>query len=384
MDTPSGTDDESRDERPPVWRTGSPSDRLDAAPEPPRETTVAAAQSAVNFVAFELAWLPDDCRVDRVTLRPERPPGRPDGVTADEIDQTPHSDGNPCSLRVVVDGDDRRLRVKQFAYDWAPPAAGVAPLWRTDTPEPFHCGDAVGFLGTDYKGNRGAVTNRVRTQLEISVVDGSFADAELERLLSAATPVAHPVADRVRRVPFHRLSYWHRYGCRPPAVPHGLWDHAPSRPYDASQRVSRVGLGTLGDGSGWTDAAATESIPRPLVPTTELYRFDSAVAFPAHDAVECVYRHRANGSDPLWLITAAPSSPLAPPTDPVPADQAAETRETLALDGRTVHYAALSEQFGGWEAVWREAGTHYAVYAGPSRELTGTSFCEVVASLTRA
>ena len=370
-----------------VWRTADPEARLTDAEEavPPCETTPADAQSAVNFVAFETDWLPEDCRVETVTRRPERPPGRPGDVSAADIDQTPHSEGNPCSLRTVVAGRNRRLRLKQFCYDWAPPSASVAPLWRTPEPTPFDCGDAVGWLGTDYEDRRGACVQRDRTQVELSVLEGEFADEELTRLLDSLTPAAPVGARRVRRVPFHRLNYWARYGCQPPVVPHGLWDYAPEHPYEESDPVSPIGLSRdppvpalapSGAFGGTGDSANTGS-------SGDQFVLDSALAFPEDDALEAVFRNRENGSDHLWLWATAEGSPLAPSLPPAPSDQSAETRETIDMRGTTVHYAALTEEHGAWEALWAEDGVRYAVWAGASQHLDGEGFRAVVNSLER-
>lgn len=353
-----------------VWRTADPSARLadpdDAAP--PRETTLADAQKEVNFVVFEPGRLPDDCRVTAVSLRPEQPPGRPGDVTAADIGQTPHSDGNPCSVRLVVDGENRRFRLKQFLYDWAPPAASVAPLWRTPEPTPFACGDAVGWLGTDYEDRRGACVQRDRTQVELSVLDGDFGDDEVRGVMDGLTRAAPDAARVVHDVPFHQLSYWVRYRCRPVAVPHGLWDHSPVRPYEASRPLSPVAL-------------AGDPPARPLVPSGDRFRLDSAVAFPGGDAVECVFRRRENGSDHLWLTAAAPDSPLAPSRPPDPSEQSAETRRAVDLRGTTAHYAVLTEERGAWEALWVEDGVHYAAWAGSSQLLDGDGFRTLVKSL---
>lgn len=357
-----------------VWRTVDPAARL-TDPEDalaPRVTSVADAQASANFVAFRTGWLPDDCSVDEVTFRPELPPGRPEGATAQELGQNDHTDGNRCSLRVVVAGDGRRLRLKQFCYDWAPPAGGIAGLWHADEPTAFDCGDAIGWLGRDYKGNRGACVQRDRTQIECSVTRGQFSDDELRRLMDGLTPADHDGARVVRGAPFHRLNYWVRYRCRPPGPSHGLWEHSPARPYDECRRLSRVALA----------GEEPVSLPvSPLVPSGTAYALDSAVAFPRAEAVECVFRHRANGSDHLWLTAAAEGSPLAPTLPPDPADQAAETRRAVDLRGTTVHYAALTEADGGWEAFWSEDGVRHAAWAGPSRELDGEGFRDVVSSL---
>lgn len=354
-----------------VWRSGSPDTRRtdpDAATEP-RETTLHAAATATNFVVFEPELLPADCEVETATLRPEQPPGRPGDVTAADLRQTPHSEGNPSTVRVVVAGDGRRLRLKQFCYDWAPSAASIAPLWRTPEPTPVEAGDAVGFLGTDYEDRRGACVQRERTQVELSVLDGGFGDEELRRLLDGLSPAAPEMATAVRTVPFHRLNYWVRYGCRPPGVPHGIWDHSPARPYDEARRVSLAGLvagddvpvDLSGDGPG-------ERFP---TPACETYAFDSAVAFPEAAAVEAVFRRPENLSDHLWLVAADEGSPLAPEVPPSASDQPADTRSELDVDGRTVHVAALTEADGAWEGLWADDGVRYAAWLGASQFLDG-------------
>lgn len=355
---------------PPVWQTADPDARVDSDPADPVAAPFADAQPATNFVVFEPADLPADCSVVDTTYRPEQPPGRPAGVDAADIGQTPHSDGNPSSVRAVLAGDGRRIRLKQFLYDWAPPAASVAPLWRTPDPEPFSAGDGVAWLGTDYKDNRGACVQRDRTQVELSVTAGEFADDELRAIVDGLVPAApdDSTTAAVRRTPFHRLHYWARYQAAPPVVPNALADYSPSRPYEDSHELSRVSLAT--------------APPVPvLVPDGDRFLFDSALAFRSADAVECVFRHRENASDHLWLTAAAPDSPLAPALPPEPSDQRAATRETLGLRDTTVHYAALTEEHGAWEAFWAEDGVRYALVAGASQSLDGEAFRAVVDSL---
>ncbi|MFB9825784.1 hypothetical protein [Halobaculum roseum] len=352
------------------WRVADPTARLtdpDAA-EVPRETTFADAAAHANFVVHEPTTLPDDCAVETVTYRPEQPPGRPDGVSAEELGQTPWSDGNPASVRAVVRGDDRAFRIKQFLYDWAPPAASVAPLWRTPDPTPVNCGDAVGWLGIDYQDRRGACLQRERAQFEVSVTDGEFTDDELTAVLRGVAPADAAASAGVRGAPFHALNYWVRYGCRPPGVPHGLWDYSSPRPYDGSRPVSLASL-------------AYDPPVRPLVPDGDAVVLDSALAFPDADAVELVFRNRANASDHLWITAAAPDSSLAPDIPPEPADQSAETRERIDLRGTDAYYAALTEEHGAWEALWAEDGVRYAAWAGASAALDGAAFRELIDGL---
>lgn len=353
------------------WQLADPTARLTdpTAVESPVESSCTSAQEHVNFVAFDPEWLPGDCEVTTVTRRPEQPPGRPSKVSAADIGQTPHSEANPSSIRLEVEGDDRRLRLKQFLYDWAPVAASIAPLWRTPDPTPFDCGEAVGWLGTDYKDNRGACVQRSRTQLEVSVSEGTFTDHELQRFLRELRPVpdsTHPVW----QTPFHRLSYWVRYQCRPPAVPHGLWEYSPSRPYDSSDVLSRT-------------AVRSDAPVQPMVvpDSNETFAFDSAVAFPEHDALEIVYRNRANGSDHLWLSAAATESELAPENPPAPADQSAKLRRAVDLRGTEVAFAALTEDRGAWEALWAEDDVQYAVWVGSSNRIDSEDVRRLVDAL---
>src|SRR5262245_60959615 len=95
----------------------------------PRATTLEGAQAGANFVVLAPRALPAGCRIGEVTLRPDQPPGRPEGVEPSEIGAAPWTDANPASVRAVIEGEGRRLRLKQFLYDWSPPAASVAALW---------------------------------------------------------------------------------------------------------------------------------------------------------------------------------------------------------------------------------------------------------------
>lgn len=351
------------------WRSRDPTGRLTdpAEARDPVETTFQEAQSAVNFVVFEPSWLPPDCDLVEVTLRPEQPPGRPDGVTAEDIGQTPWGEGNPCSLRAIAADADRRLRIKQFLYDWAPPAASVAPLWETPDPEPVERGDAVGWLGSDYKGNRGACAQLARTQIELSVLEGHFEADELAGLLRGLTPAAPDRAAAVRATPFHALNYWLGYDCRPPGVPHGLWAYNASRPYDAASATGPFALVDLEIGA--------------LVPSGEHYVLDSTATFHEAGAIEVVCRHRDNGSDYLWLTAAPPDSSMAPAVPPEASDQPAATREPVRLRDTTVHYAALTEEYGAWEAFWEADGVRYAAWAGATSALDGEQFKAVVDAL---
>lgn len=354
----------------PIWEHTDPTERVtDAEALPaPIETTPASAQSALNFVAFEPTTLPRECEVTAVTRRPERPPGRPAGMDAAAVGQTPWSEGNPCSLRLLIEDDDRRLRLKQFLYDWAPPAASIAPLWGTPEPVPVRLDDVVAWLGTDYKDNRGACLQRERTQVELSVLEGTFGDDELRRLMEGLAVAKPTAAHRVRLTPFFRLSYWSRYGCRAPAVPHGAWECSLVRPFEDAAEIA--------------PSSFDRSPVQLLEPADEQFRFDSGLAYPTHDCAEIIYRHSSNASDHLWLFAASTQSETGPSIPPEPAEQPAAIRDTTIRRDTRIYFTALVEDDGAWEAYWRENGTRYAAWAGASLSMSTEEFLAVIEGLS--
>lgn len=358
----------------PIWEYTNPTARLvdRQQVQPVVKTTFAAAQESVNFVVFQPEWLPADCTLNEITLRPEQPPGRPGDVQAQEIGQTPWTEANPCSIRAIIRGNRRHLRLKQFLYDWAPPAASTAPLWNSPQLTPVPIQTAIAWLGTDYLKRPGGCIQLMRTQIEISVIDGEFTENELGRILAQLTLAAQEASQAVQDAPFHRLNYWVRYQLRGVQVPYGLWHYHQPRRYDRSQLVS-------------LDDLQSNSPVRLLLPSDSPYIFDSAVIVagepPSHREVELIYRHQENLSDHLWIIAINHDSDLSLPIPPKPETHLAEVRQMQHLRDTTVWYAALSEQYGAWEVIWEEQNVRYAVWAGTTPFQNGDQFKALIENL---
>ena len=135
-----------------------------------RVLTWEEAQPWCNFVVLRPTELPSGLGVENLSLRPEAPPGRSDtfGMTG----RPNWHDHNRCSLRFELVDAARRLRVKQFLYDWAPPAFDHPCLWKSRN-EPFAVGKNIGWLGMDYRKARGAAVSIDRTTVEASVYEGT-------------------------------------------------------------------------------------------------------------------------------------------------------------------------------------------------------------------
>jgi hypothetical protein len=355
-----------------MWEQVDSSARLTDDVLPPQTISLEDAQSHTNFVVFAPEWLPDDCRVTQHSLRPEQPPGRPAGVEAGQYGLTPWSVANPCSTRSVIEGDSRRLRIKQFLYDWCVPAASTAPLWNSPQLESFRCQDAIGWIGTDYQKRHGACVQLARTQIEISVEAGAFTDDELQRMLRALRPANPSAAQAVRAAPFHQLNYFVRYKVMGPDVPYGMWRYRAARRYAYCRRAAL------------DDLKAAAPVPFPMM-HDPAYEFDSAVIieYPAdhHREVEIVYRSVQNHSDYVWIAAMNADSAIALPIPPKPDDHPAETRGPVSLRGTTVYYAALTEDYGAWEAFWQDGSTRIAVWASASPYLTGETFRHLIEAL---
>ncbi|ADD43404.1 hypothetical protein Snas_3747 [Stackebrandtia nassauensis DSM 44728] len=304
----------------------------------PPAISAADAQGWCDFVVFSPGWLPGDCHVEAVTIRKEAPPGRSDGVTDG---RTPWSTINPAALRFEIAGRDRRLRVKQFLYDWAFPALDHPCLWNSaTTPHPLPDG-AILWRGTDYMGRDGASARLSRTMIEASVMAGSFTDAELVDLYGGLAPVSAEAADRIRDTGFGELTYWARHpGAPAVSVPVGMW------------KLRRAAEDGPGRWSGDTTAIRAEyGLPQTLAG----YRPDAAARFETPTGaieVELSYTVRPQRDRELRLIvqrSGAGRLEIPPQPEPHPA-----RREIVEVAGTSVHLAWVDERYGPFDAVWRD------------------------------
>lgn len=342
----------------------------------PVPVSFAAAQARVNFVVLEPCWLPADCRLADVTLRPEQPPGRPDAVAAASLGHADRTDGNPASIRAQISGAGRSLRIKQFLYDFGPPSAGIAPLWGSPQALVLLAGDRVGWLGRDYKSRVGGCVQIDRTQVEFSVTSGEFTVAEITDLIAGLAVADAARAARIFRTSFHRLSYWVRYRKQSMGVPYGLWQYDRSRRYQHARLVAEADI-------------ARQSPVAAFLPDSARYAFDSAVCIVdeehGHRELEAIYRHAGNGSDHLWISAVNSGSALRyllPPRR--------ETNLVAEIAGQVIQprlgavwIAAVDQQVGAAEARWEHDGVRQSVWGSPSVHQGVRAFTEMLVTMSR-
>ncbi|MER5950790.1 hypothetical protein ABT127_32615 [Streptomyces sp. NPDC001904] len=316
------------------WHALDSADRLDPVPPPLAEHR---AQDGCNFVVWRPTRLPAGCDTSTGTLRREAPPGR-----VEAAGRTPWSDANPACYRTEISGAGRRLRLKQFLYDWAFPAVDQPCLWGSATrPVPFGAHRVV-WLGTDYLGHRAASARMARTTVELSVLEGEFTDDELVGLYAALRPAVPAAVPRVLATPFADLSYWARHRPAPVAVPTGVF---------AFQRRGRTPEDT------WIDSDELDAFltGRGLPVTVGAFRADSAALFgdrrPAAE-LDVVY----SAPDGAELRLTAQAEGAGRLTLPPVRDKHPALHEVHDLDGRPVHLGYVHAGFGACDAWWHHPG----------------------------
>lgn len=235
--------------------------------ETPAKTNATEAQAWANFAIFMPGRLPQGTHLKEQTLRREAPPGR-DGAAA--VGRTPWSANNPAAFRFEVRGDGRRLRVKQFLYDWAFPALDHPALWQSRTRADRLGDNHLVWHGIDYMGHPGASARIARTMIEASVLDGTFTRDEITDLYRSLRPADPTAASAITATPFAALSYWAR---RPDAsiiaVPLGLWNLRQGDTATIAWRAVDDQLRAAGApdrlGGLLLDSAATHHGPSPVV-----------------------------------------------------------------------------------------------------------------------
>lgn len=323
----------------PRWRWQTVASAAGLDPVPPAMEP-AQAQDWCDFVVWQPRSLPAGCDTAAGTLRREAPPGR----TGDTEGRTPWSDANPSAYRTEISGGGRRLRLKQFLYDWAFPAADHPCLWGGQT-RPFEIGDGrVVWLGTDYLGNAAASARMARTTVELSVLEGEFRDDEIVALFAALRPAVPQALPRVLATPFSELSYWARYPVDMVSVPTGVF---------VFHRRGRAHEGDWVPAQEVTAFLAAHGLPA----SVGGFRADSAATFGDGSTVrelEVVYASPSGGELRLTAQRNARGRLEFPPRR----DKHPAQAEVVHLDGRPVHLGYLSAEYGACDAWWQLPGLY--------------------------
>jgi hypothetical protein len=309
------------------------------------------AQAWCNFVLFHPDHAPAGMAIEDGVVRPEAPPGRVPGADAA---RSPWSATNRSAHRCELAGGGRRVRIKQFLYDWAPPAFDHPSLWKSAT-RGFPIRTHVGWLGRDYRGLPAAAVSLDRTTIEISVVEGQCHDAELIELCHGLRPVAAEARAAILATPFGRLAYAARHTDEIVAVPVGYWRHQRA-PRDLPMTIHTV----------------DEELP--AVPGRQLrppapFHLDTIFRFGAADAPVEVELLHEDGNDRGRYVRVLASPASTPGGVRFPPSVVAEqpcTQRTFMCAQHRIHHAYREPAFGPHELVFQCDGLNVMVLVKPA------------------
>jgi hypothetical protein len=312
------------------------------------------AQRWCNFVLMRPSVFPEDLSVEKMEMRPEAPPGRPAG-----IDKSPRPDwtrSNRAVHRCEFVGGDRRLRIKQFLYDYAPPAFDHPCLWESKNIRAFAVGDHLGWLGTDFRKLPAATVSFDRTTIELSVTAGRFRDEELRAIVRGLAPAVPEARLRILRTPLADLCYQSRHSEPPIAVPVGYWAH--KRRESLQMTVLRA-----------------QSLPRDnpcyrvSPPDDYGYRLDTAFVFgdtQRPEEVDLVFEQAQDPGRYLRILVSPSDTSEGLQYPPAREERQPCSSRRLSIKGRDVYHAYQDERYGQHEAVWQQDGLNTMLIVKPA------------------
>lgn len=333
-------------------RTVQSPDSPEAAPQP---LDWREAQPWCNFVLMYPTALPEGTTVQDASMRPEAPPGRAEGEQGGA--RPIWTNSNRSCYRFEVAGSGRRLRVKEFLYDWAPPAFDHPCLWLSRT-SGFEVGDDIGWLGLDFRKLPGASLHVDRTMIELSVLEGQFTAAEIIALYRSLQPAVPEARGQILDTPLADLSYQSRHQEPPIAVPVGYWAHKRKPPTIPSSVFS-------------ADNTPAELPGAAIAPRAEHgYRLDSIFVYGDSNQPQEVDFHYQKADQPghYLRILSSPAGASGGISYPPVLDRQPCGSKTLTSDGgREVFYAFHEkEKFGPHEAVWQQDGLNIMMVFKPT------------------
>ncbi|WP_029057463.1 hypothetical protein [Stappia stellulata] len=311
-----------------------------------RPLAAEAAQAMLNFTILRPRYLPPDTLMTEAFLRVEAPPTDDDAI--ERGNRPPDwTSANTCSYLMRFEGNGRRFRLKQFLYDWAPPACDHPPLWGGAVRPVPSVPPYVTWVGTDFMDRAGATSRINRTSVEMSISEGRYSDEEIAALFCGLEPVDAQFARLLEAQPFATLTYWSRHDLPIVNVPYGLF------------RFSRTDEAERG---AWTAGAAeTPGIRQPRLDPSFGFGLDSTGLFGDADNREAELVFTAapgRGREVRFILQAGNRGRIAWP--PLASSHPA-SGETVSVNGTEAHVRFIDASVGPWAAVFEHEGTRALV-----------------------
>ena len=317
-------------------------------PTKPFACTLEEAQDWCNFVVLRPDWLPPDCRLGKITVRPE---------TVE----------HPSSLRMIVEGRKRSMRLKHFYMDWWVPTSSDMNLTAPGTV--FVAAGIVGYLGRDYKGVEAACIHRFGALLELSVTKGHFQAKEITAFFENLQPQVTEAIQELGTLPFAQISYYARKGPNPGPVNNDLltgcrW----STRRQEMQNAFKPG-----------QIYYPSKIPSPFAFDSVGIRHEPSSS---HWEYQLLFRNQDNLTDNIWLRAVGEETEKILWISPGLDRRMGIQLTTVKLKNRTISVGSTSEPYGERVAQWVEKQIALEVHARASLHLGKKEFLSFVDSLS--
>ncbi len=315
---------------------------------PALDSDLIDAQKSCNFVLFKPTKLPNDLELVDNQLRTE---------SAEIV----------ATYRIVLAGPNRKLSLKQFLYDWAPPAydypslwrnAAISPLEETPAPKPFLVDQDVAWIGLNYRRQRAGSLSLMRTTIEITEIEGDFSDDEFIDIFRHL----QPVDPTITAMPFAYQCQSFRYQKNASPVPLSYWS------YTRKQEWTLIPL------------VPTDSTKAPINLSDHGYFLNSLFVLNGFEK-EYYYEKRGSPGSYIRLLITPYGSDDSIPYPPFLGDQKC-TSQTISINGIDIYHAYLSEEFGPHEAIWRHNNNVMLLLVKPARWTSIDWFHQLLTDIT--
>lgn len=315
------------------------------------------AQKQCNFVIFVSTSLPSGVVIREQSLRSES-----------TIDRN-RRENNRSTFRQVFEGADRTLVIKQFLYDWAPPAYDYPCLWRNDeiattaeSPAPVgqFVNNNVLWFGKNYRKQEAATIEIERTRIEMTFTKGTFSNQEIVLFCKNLLPIDVEIAKSLFKISFPELSYSYRHEEPVVHVPVGYWKH--SRAEELIQYTfTKEDIPTK-----FLQAIK----PLTIVLKNRSYILSGGFGFGKNkdhlEEVEFIFEHEESLGSFVRILCTQTDSPFSISVPPTISDQ--ECANKILTINKNLFYYATSKNFafGSHEVVYKNNSHSFMIIIKPT------------------
>lgn len=293
----------------------------------------------------------------------------PTGVKLLETHFRPEDPVRPyprCSLRLLIETPSgARLSIKEFFYDWAPPAYDCPSLWKNhetfpdvDTPEPkpYLIGDDVFWIGVNYRNKRAASLIKERTTIESVLLEGNLSDPEWIDIMKGlqSQHINHTKT-------FAEMSYGYPHAVDAVNVPISFWKFPVAK--------SEIRFQT---------AFIPENVPEEILaghlplPKDCGYHLNSVFTYHTGDKPDkrsranFVYEHESHKGSTIQLLHVHKDSPAASSFPPNPDHTQKFKHVEESIQGKIYYHAYRSEAYGPHELIFQRGDYNYLLIVKPT------------------